>query len=382
MKQGTIKIQGREIVCTGSADKINRVNNYIHTPEHVQSEQKSGDFCTMIIFGQAWNWSEFPVELKAQFDVEFSTFVAVLPAEITARMTTKDLPDNSFYRKYIPTEESLKVMREARKTPEDLEKEKREKLAQDARNEENRKTNEAKKAQDQANHDKYLVEYAYLARVSNDESARITATKNIRALLSRQFPGTCFSVTSKTFANGDAIRIKYTDGPAYNKIDAIGKKFQPYDSDESGDFWDYHGTPFASLFGDAKFVTVSREISPEVNDAWKFEIKAKYNWADSVTEFERNNFERRDFNAMHAERDVEPLPGSASPVEPATNTCVVIRKNEEHNGIEVKFSAKPAPDVIEWLKGHGFRWSMRCKIWYTKYNEAKERQTRERFSIA
>ena len=129
-----------------------------------------------------------------------------------------------------------------------------------------RKTREAKTAQDKADHDRYLTEYAFLARVSNDEPARITATKNIRMLLARNFPGTRFSVTSETFAYGDAIRIKYTDGPAYDKINAIGKKFQPYGSDESGDFWDYHGTPFASLFGDAKFVTVSREMSPEAKE--------------------------------------------------------------------------------------------------------------------
>ncbi len=48
---------------------------------------------------------------------------------------------------------------------------------------------------------------------------------------------------------------------------------------------------------------------------------------------------------------------------------VTIRRNEEHNGIEVIFPAKPEPSVLEGLKALGFRWSRPQGLWYTRYSE-------------
>jgi len=41
-----------------------------------------------------------------------------------------------------------------------------------------------------------------------------------------------------------------------------------------------------------------------------------------------------------------------------------IRVNEQKNGIEVIFSSKPAPAIIEALKSYGFRWSRFGGLWY------------------
>ena len=48
-----------------------------------------------------------------------------------------------------------------------------------------------------------------------------------------------------------------------------------------------------------------------------------------------------------------------------------IRRNEEHDGIEVIFDTKPSSETIEYLKSLGFRWSRRQNLWYAKYTEER-----------
>jgi hypothetical protein len=62
-------------------------------------------------------------------------------------------------------------------------------------------------------------------------------------------------------------------------------------------------------------------------------------------------------------------PGSAVVGEGGNG--VKISRNEEHNGIEIRFPAKPAPSVIDHLKAGGFRWSRPQSLWYTKYTPEK-----------
>lgn len=46
--------------------------------------------------------------------------------------------------------------------------------------------------------------------------------------------------------------------------------------------------------------------------------------------------------------------------------------NQEHNGIEITFSTKPADDIRSTLKENGFRWHKAKKLWYAK--QTPERQ--------
>ena len=50
----------------------------------------------------------------------------------------------------------------------------------------------------------------------------------------------------------------------------------------------------------------------------------------------------------------------------------VVSENEERGGIEVKFNAKPAPEIIDSLKSHGFRWSRFQGLWWAKNTEARK----------
>lgn len=45
--------------------------------------------------------------------------------------------------------------------------------------------------------------------------------------------------------------------------------------------------------------------------------------------------------------------------------------NKEKNGIEVRFDVKPAQEIIDSLKEHGFRWSGKQKMWYAKQDSER-----------
>lgn len=46
---------------------------------------------------------------------------------------------------------------------------------------------------------------------------------------------------------------------------------------------------------------------------------------------------------------------------------VAVRRNTEHDGVEVSFPTKPDAGTISELKSAGFRWSRFSKVWYKKY---------------
>jgi hypothetical protein len=47
-----------------------------------------------------------------------------------------------------------------------------------------------------------------------------------------------------------------------------------------------------------------------------------------------------------------------------------VRKNNEHNGVEISFPSKPSSGVLDALKREGFHWSRFSKVWYKKYSAA------------
>jgi hypothetical protein len=94
-----------------------------------------------------------------------------------------------------------------------------------------------------------------------------------------------------------------------------------------------------------------------------------YDGRDTVStryEIRMNAYDRE----MYAYRD---YPGVGAPepaAQPGTVTQVEIRRNEQLNGIEVVFPAKPSQSILDSLKELGFRWSRFNNLWYAKYTEA------------
>lgn len=71
---------------------------------------------------------------------------------------------------------------------------------------------------------------------------------------------------------------------------------------------------------------------------------------------------------IHCRPVGEIITGEPEPIQ-SSGEGVTVRENAEKGGVEVKFSAKPDPAVLDGLKRHGFRWSKFQKIWYAKAND-------------
>ncbi|MDY0301386.1 MAG: hypothetical protein RBQ99_07355 [Trichlorobacter sp.] len=61
---------------------------------------------------------------------------------------------------------------------------------------------------------------------------------------------------------------------------------------------------------------------------------------------------------------------TTTPVD--TTPDVNVAYNEERNGIELRFAARPANDVIAKVKAAGFKWSGKQKLWYAKKTDARQ----------
>ena len=103
--------------------------------------------------------------------------------------------------------------------------------------------------------------------------------KLVREVLKEKFPGTKFSVRSKTYAGGASIDIGYVDGPPSREVEAACDHLRASDFNAMEDLKEYRG---GTLFADgeefeqihygADYISAHREFSPEVEDAAKARI--------------------------------------------------------------------------------------------------------------
>ncbi len=56
--------------------------------------------------------------------------------------------------------------------------------------------------------------------------------------------------------------------------------------------------------------------------------------------------------------------------ESAGGALGTVRRNREHDGVEISFPSKPSSGVLDALKREGFRWSRFSKVWYKKHTAA------------
>jgi hypothetical protein len=107
--------------------------------------------------------------------------------------------------------------------------------------------------------------YPHLIRASENTSSLIAATKNIRIELKAAFPGVKFSVKSERFSMGNAIRISWTDGPTSAQVEEITRRYEAGDFDGMTDCYNYRKDhAWTDAFGSGKYITMSREYSPEL----------------------------------------------------------------------------------------------------------------------
>ena len=87
------------------------------------------------------------------------------------------------------------------------------------------------------------------------------AAHNIRVLLKEQFPKIKFSVKSDRYSGGDAIDIRWTDGPNTKAVEKIADQFKAGSFNGQEDIYEYAHSVFRDLFGDAKYIHCHRDIS-------------------------------------------------------------------------------------------------------------------------
>lgn len=88
----------------------------------------------------------------------------------------------------------------------------------------------------------------------------LRAAENIRRELKAAFPGTAFSVKTKSFSMGNDISVTWTDGPTTAEVDAITDGYQYGQFDGSDDSYN-HTRDYDWLKGGAKYVMTQRDIS-------------------------------------------------------------------------------------------------------------------------
>lgn len=85
-----------------------------------------------------------------------------------------------------------------------------------------------------------------------------TAAQNIRAALKHSFPGVRFSVRT----DGNAVNVRWTDGPTDADVSPIVDRFQQGHFDGMTDCYEYSRSPFCETFGGAKYTFTCRDYSP------------------------------------------------------------------------------------------------------------------------
>jgi hypothetical protein len=108
-----------------------------------------------------------------------------------------------------------------------------------------------------------LEHHPDLIRPGDSMSSLNAASKNLRALLKKNFPGVKFSVRSSSFSGGSSIDIRWTDGPTRAAVDAIADQFSQGSFNGMEDIYEYSRAVWPELFGGAKYVHSSREFSDQ-----------------------------------------------------------------------------------------------------------------------
>lgn len=85
--------------------------------------------------------------------------------------------------------------------------------------------------------------------------------KEVRKDLKQNFPTTKFSVTSSTFSMGNAVDIKWTDGPTTKQVDEVVCKYQYGHFNGMEDIYEYSNRN--EDIPQAKWVMANRKLSEE-----------------------------------------------------------------------------------------------------------------------
>lgn len=96
----------------------------------------------------------------------------------------------------------------------------------------------------------------------------------IRKVLKESFPTVKFSVRSEGFAGGDAVRVKYENGPTREEVEKLIRKFESGHFNGMEDIYEYDN--LRSDIPQVKYVQITRDFSKELEESTKKEIAEKF----------------------------------------------------------------------------------------------------------
>lgn len=116
-------------------------------------------------------------------------------------------------------------------------------------------------------------------RTRRQPSEHAQAAKQIKATLTKAFPGIKFSVRSDSFAGGDSVDVHYTDGPTTDQVEKLIGQHQYGSFDGMIDLYEY--TNVRDDIPQAKYVHSQRSMSQDamrqtvdhLNRYWGWELK-------------------------------------------------------------------------------------------------------------
>jgi hypothetical protein len=137
--------------------------------------------------------------------------------------------------------------------------------------------------QEQVARVKWAQDYPYLQQLERgDWNGLVVAAKNIRQELKRAFPGVKFRVKTSRFAGGDSIDVRWTDGPNSKQVEEIVDKYKAGSYNGMDDIYEYSHDGWASVYGDAKYVSTHRDYSDELIESAIVAVSVRYQ-ADPIT---------------------------------------------------------------------------------------------------
>ena len=220
--------------------------------------------------------------------------------------------------------------------------------------------------------------YPHLTPNPQDDSK--TTKNNLIAELKKNFPAVKFSVTKRHYSS---YSVEWTNGLTREEVAKITGKFEDHETDFTGDFRDPAPSNFNRVFGGFKYVFENRRQSEDISALLPqlTDFLSSYKGGDYPEQILHRIFSRTPIPANAHNFRIERTAVTCGQIEdfyalvfdvredttPAPVTGgngAQIRVNEQKNGIEVIFSSKPAPAIIEALKSYGFRWSRFGGLWY------------------
>lgn len=371
MYRSRIQFPTKVVEVVAGRDKCLALASYIRAPLNVTAKLREDDFCSEVLFGVAWSWADRPLELHLQYQKELAEYEAALALQYGSRTSTCDLPDNRWYAKYIPTKEEITAAREARKTPEQraAEKDAADRRAADAARE--KAERELRSAECIAKAAELRAAYGFLSQIADQHPVNVCA-QNIRRLLGHHWPTVRFSVTLEKFSGGNSINVKWVDGPLHKTVKDLLQGFEEGYFDGMQDMYVDTDTPWHQ-FGHTKYLNCYRSITNG--------MRAK---AVEILGPTASETELQDWCVNNESIPLETVADTApeSPVDAMIGIGnATISRNTAKDGIEIRFPGKPGPDVLNWLKSHGYRWGFTAKVWYNRYTEDRLREALIRFGI-